>query len=965
MDRRRTSIIVLFLLSIGLISGCNTSSELEWHQQDGYEWAELQGDHSDEIGFQKLTSEDTGITFANNLTDERIAYNRVLLNGSGVAAGDMDGDGLTDLYFTSLDGSNKLYKNLGDFEFEDVTDSANVAHDGYLSTGAVFADVDGNGTLDLLVSSINKENSLYLNDGNGRFRKSAESGLGAGRGSMTMALADVNNDGFPDLYITHYKERVVQDLFPPTELNPNNIRKDGELLPPFDDHLILFKNEEGEITNTNELGETDEFYLNNGDGTFQLVTNPENMFLDNEGNPLGFEKDFGLTARFYDLNRDGFPDLYVCNDFWTPDRIWINQGNGTFRALEPLAIRNSSFSSMSVDFSDINRDRYTDIFTVEMLATDHKTRLRQMIPEEPSLLRIGQYDDRPRYNKNSLYLNRGDDTYSELSYYSGLAASDWSWATRFLDVDLDGFEDVVITTGFMHDLQDIDTQQEIHQAITRDLREWEDYILRYPHLQQQNKFFRNNGDLTFSEASTDWGFDEEDISHGMALADLNNDGTLDLVINRMNQEAVIYQNKSKGPRIALRLKAKEPNTQAIGAKVRLYGGPVFQEKGIEAGGDYLSGSDQTVVFAADSENKNHKLEIIWPGGTKSEIDSVQANRYYKIDQDSIPQTTYSEEEEVQQGNDSTYFRDISGRIDHSHHEESFDDFGVQPLLPYKLSQEGPGVLWIDIDQDGDDDLLIGSGKGGQLAVYLNDGNGEFESVQIPPLTHPAQGDQTAIVGWTDEDLVHIVIGVSGYEASSADIPAAIHYQLREGRVISENPLPATRSVTGSLAAADYDMDGQIDLFVGGRFIPGHYPADVSSQIFRNIDGQLQPDERNQSVFKNIGLVTSAVFADYDQDDDPDLLVSTEWGPVKLFENNEGEFTERTQQVGLNDFHGLWNGIAVGDLNNDGYPDFVAANRGLNSSYQVESEEHPLRLYYTTFGGGTQNIFDSYYDQEIG
>lgn len=874
----------------------------------------------------------------------------------------MDGDGLTDLYFSRLDGPNQLFKNLGDFEFVDITDSAGVAHQDYLSTGAVFADVDGNQTLDLLVSSINKTNTLYLNDGHGHFTKSSESGLGEGRGSMTMALADVNNDGYPDLYITHYKEKTVQDLFWPNQLAPNQITENGELIPPFDEHLIQFKSDEGELLNTNELGETDEFYLNNGDGTFRLVTDPEQMFLDSNGEPLGFEKDFGLTAKFYDINRDGFPDLYVCNDFWTPDRVWINQGNGTFRAIDTLAIRNSSFSSMSVDFSDINRDRFTDIFTVEMLGTDHKTRLRQLIPEEPYPLKIGEYKNRPRYNRNSLYLNRGDDTYSEISYYSGLAASDWSWALRFLDVDLDGFEDAIITTGFMYDLQDIDAQQEIHQAVSRDITEWDDYILRFPHLQQQNKFFKNNGDLTFSEVSSDWGFDEKDISQGMALADLNNDGALDLVINRMNEEAVIYQNKNKKPRISVRLEGASPNTQAIGAKVRLYGGPVIQEKKISSGGDYLSGSDPTLVFAANPENKNHKLEIIWPGGKSSEIDSVQANRYYNIDQSSIPMERW-ENEENQPKKEEPYFKDISDQLAHSHHEEAFDDFQLQPLLPYKLSQEGPAVSWLDIDQDGDDDLLIGAGKGGRLAIYQNNGNGDFESVNIPPVTDPAQGDQTAIVGWVEENQVHLVIGIANDESTLNEIPAAIHYQLKNGQVVETELLPGTRSVTGSLAAADYNQDGRMDLFIGGRFIAGRYPSDASSQLLKNVDGNFEPDEQNRSVFENIGLVTSAVFVDYDLDQDPDLLVSTEWGAVRLFENVDGRFSDRTTQFKLNEFHGLWNGLAIGDFNNDGYSDFVATNRGLNSSYQINSKK-PLRLYFTTFGGGTQHIFDSYYDEEI-
>lgn len=952
----RFTAIVPAVLAVVLIvaSGCSSQPELQWNEAEGYRWAELRPGGSSQAGFKLLGSSRTGVTFRNDLREDLARENRHYLNGSGVAAGDVDGDGLVDLYFSRLDGPNKLYKNLGGFRFQDVTEQAGVALEEHNSTGTTFADVDGDGDLDLLVTSLSTGNVLFLNDGQGRFTRKEDSGLGESKGAMTMTLADVDADGLLDLYITNYKVQTARDLFGPQELALERTVevRDGvmRVLPPYDQYFTII--EAGGKPYRNEYGEKDELYLNRGNGTFERVDDTQ-YFFDEHGSPKGLARDWGLSATFRDVNGDGHPDLYVANDFWTPDRFWINRGDGTFRAVGARALPNMSFSSMGVDFSDINRDGHVDFVVTEMLSTDHRTRMRQFSEQ------LEAYEGQTQYNRNSVYLNRGDTTFAQIAYYSGLQASDWSWATYFMDIDLDGFEDLIVATGFANDYLDIDTQIAMGEQ-DRGMVRTGSSVLEYPSLKLTNKIFRNNGDLTFTDVSEQWGFDVEDYAHGMALADLNNDGTLDLVINRLNDEAAIYQNRTGAPRIAVRLNGNVPNTEGIGARVELTGGPVAQSKEIIAGGNYLSGSQAQVVFAADEDNPNHVLTVVWPSGKQSRIEGVQANRIYVIDESA------AREVDAPAPNvdpPTPLLADVSERIGHRHQENVYDDFRFSPLLPLKLSRLGPGVAWIDYDGDGDDDLLIGSGRDGRLAVFENRGDGRFRSVALGSLTQPAPGDQTAIVGWREGNRTKLVVGSANYEQGRPDAPSAFLYTIHPDGTVEAVPFPGVLSTTGPIAAADYTGDGYIDVFIGGRFKPGQYPRDAESRLFKNVDGTFQLDEENTRTFSELGLVTGATFADFNQDGRPDLLISTEWGTLRLFENDEGIFRDVTARVGLDAYSGWWNGVATGDFNNDGRPDIIATNLGTNSPYQTGPR--PLKMYYGDFNrNGRLQIVEAYYDEDI-
>lgn len=942
--------------------GCGPEAPVEyrWNEAGGYRWSALPIE-GDEPGFALLGQGKTGISFVNHLPKDDIFENRHYLNGSGVALADVDGDGWTDAYFARLNGPNSLYRNHGNFHFEEVTDSAGLAHDGFYSTSAAFADVDGDADPDLLVGSMSRDNMLYINDGSGHFTPKQNSGLAPAQGTMSMALADIDADGDLDLYVTNYKRKSVLDLFNINDLAWERTVKEPydpdrergyTLVPPYDEHYTILYNE-GEVPGRREIGRKDVLYLNRGDGTFRQA-DLKKHFRDSEGKPAGLEADFGLMARFHDINRDGRPDLYVNNDYWTRDRIWINQGEGIFQPAEPTALRNMSFSSMSVDFSDINRDHADDFFVTEMLSPVHERRLRQFIPDDPYPEEIGIYRNTPQYNRNSLYLNRGDNTYAEISYFSNLEASEWSWASRFLDVDLDGYEDLLVTAGYTYDVQDLDAQDAWRNEIMRSGGSGSQIDI-YPSLELANKAFRNEGGLHFKEVGAAWGFTAKDVSHGLATADFDHDGDLDLAINRLNDRAAIYENTSGAPRIAIRLTGAPPNTQAVGARLRLEGGPVTQSDVVVSAGEYLSSSDPLLVFAA-IENQNHTLRVYWPDGRYSVIDSVRANRIYEIDETAIPK----QERPPEAGKESEpVFEDVSDKIAHHHHEESYDDFRVQPLLPQKLSQLGPGVSWIDYDADGDPDLLITAGRGGRLGVYENnDGQFAARSLQTPA-TH-SRADQTTVLGWKQEGRTRLVLGQANYEPGDINFPSVRSFSLASGSVIKRDSLPGIFSTTGPLAAADYDGDGDLDLFVGGRFVPAHYPMNATSRLFENDDGTFAEDPAHASLFRELGLVTGAVFTDYDSDGDPDLLCSLEWGPLKLFENENGTFSDVTEAAGLHRYHGWWNGVATGDFNGDGRPDIVATNRGTNSPYQLDGPE-PLKMFYDDFNrDGRIDIFESYY-----
>ncbi len=959
-----TGLLAVVAIATALLianTGAAAGAAMNWQTGPGYRWRPLQVPGAGKTGFTLLPPSSTGILVTNSLAAERYLTNSMLLNGSGVAAGDVDGDGLCDLYFCRLDGPNVLCRNLGGWKFEDVTAAAGVACPALDATGAVFADIDGDGDLDLIVNSLAGGTHVFVNDGQGHFTPQTNTPpLNYQRGGTSLALADIDGDGDLDLYVANYRTWTIRDQ-PVSAVKVENVQGRPTVVR-VNNRLVSDPDLVGRFTvgvngELQEHGEVDALYLNDGTGRFSPVPFTGGSFLDEDGRPLTEPPyDWGLSVMFRDMNGDGAPDIYVCNDFHSPDRIWINSGKGQFRAIPRLALRHTSIYSMGVDFADINRDCYDDFFVVDMLSRHHQQRQNQGGILFPVHVNIGEMENRPEYSRNTLYLNRGDGTYAEIACLSGTISSDWSWTPVFLDVDLDGFEDLLITTGHELDSANVDVMNRAEAIMAaRKLSALEQLHLRkmYDRLDVPKVAFRNRGDLTFEEVGEAWGFNTRSVAHGMALADLDGDGDLDVVVNNLNGAVGVYRNESNAPRVAVRLKGQRPNRRGIGAKVWVYGGAVpIQSQEMICGGRYLSSDDPMRVFAAGSLTNEMRIEVRWRSGKRSVVNEVKANRLYEVEEAGA-QAIRSSEFGVRSSGAGPVFEDVSGLIQHVHHEEEYNDFERQALLPKKLSQLGPGVGWHDADGDGWEDLIVASGRGGRLAVYRNDGKGGFKAWAATPFEKMVTRDQTTVLGTSFGFLV----GSANYEDGSTNGGCVRIYDVKR-QVSGESVLGEAFSV-GPLALADVDGDGDLDLFVGGRVLGGRYPEPVDSLLMKNDGGRLVVGQR----FEKLGLVSGAVFSDLDGDGKPELILACEWGPLRVFHNEGGQFKDITKELGLDKYSGWWNGVTTGDLDGDGRMDIVASNWGRNTRFQTHMQQ-PLRVYYGDFiGDGTVSLVEAYFDPE--
>lgn len=926
-------------------------ANLKWESGPGYRSAALSVNSPGRTGFSGLPPQTTGINFTNLLSKTNAAANQILLNGSGVAAGDVDGDGWCDLYFCRLEGANVLYRNLGGWRFEETTSSPSIACEGQYSTGAVFADVDGDRDLDLLVNSVGGGTRLFINDGQGHFTEAADSGLLRRYGSTSLALADIDGDGDLDLYVANYRTTTVRS----TGFELLNV--DGRRMVKPVDRDRLYITPEGFVR---EHGEVDAVYLNDGRGRFQLLSWTDGNFLTANGQPLKSPpRDWALSAVFRDIDGDGDPDIYVCNDFWSPDKIWLNDGTGRFREMHREALPNTSTFSMCADFADINRDGLDDFIVLDMQSPDHVRRVTQTIMFGLEPWALGYALERPQVTRNTLFLNRGDGTYAEIAQMSGVHATDWSWSPIFLDIDLDGYEDLLIATGNTFDTQDQDAEERIRAKGPWPRDKVPFKLWMYPPLQLPKVAFRNRGNLTFEDVSNAWGFNSVGVAQGMCLADLDNDGDQDVIINQLNNAAALYRNESSAPRVMVRLSGDAKNTRGTGARIRIEGGAVpIQSQEIIAGGRYLSGDDPARTFAAGSLSNRLRIEVRWRSGKQSVITGVKPNRFYEV-QESSAQTVPTRSP-IQE---SPVFVDVSDRLGHVHPQIAFDDWGRQPLLPNKLSQLGPGIGWFDVDSDGWEDLIIASGRGGLMGVYRNDGKGGFNPLRSPTLNEPVSRSQSAVIGWRNQQGQTVILaGSSNYEDGSVDGAAVRQYNL--GTQTIDDSLPGNESSTGPLALADIDGDGDLDLFVGGRVKCGRYPEAASSRILRNEQGTFRLDTAASKPFEAIGLISGAMFTDIDNDGDPDLILACEWGPIRILKNQGGQFKDATATLGLDRYQGWWTSVATGDLDGDGRLDIIAGNWGRNTQYEVHRSK-PLRLYYGDFNQvGHVDLIEAYHDNTM-
>ena len=888
------------------------------------------GDH--QPGFTSIPAVTAGIQFTNRVPAERYLTNQIYLNGSGVALGDLDGDGLPEIFLAAPEGRSALFRNGGDWTFVNVTELAFPAGgmDGD-ATGAVFADLDGDGDLDLVVNTVGQGTRVWWNTGRGRF--AAGPVLNPGRAGMSLALADADGDGDLDLYVANYRVHSIRDdpagkfTVRTEDGRPRVVAYNGR--PTSEPDLVgrFYVTPSG----VKENGEPDVLYLNDGKGGFTPVSWTSGSFLDANGVTLAsVPHDWGLSVLFRDLNGDGRPDLFVANDFESPDRFWINEtvrgGPLRFRAAGPEVLRHLAAFAMGADAADINRDGVDDLFVLDMLSRDRRERHVQTdglptTPTEPV-----SYREVLQFSANALYLGRGDGTFAELARLAGLAASEWSWTPVFLDVDLDGYEDLLISNGHELEMMDADAAERSEQLRSqrrmtpRELLELRRMFRRFD---SPNAAFRNRGNLTFEDVSSRWGFDTRNVAHGMALADLDGDGDLDVVQNNLNAPPALLRNDATAPRLTVRARAAGGNTAGIGARIRVEGGPVAEQSQVlMSGGRYLSGDEAVRVFAAGTASRL-TVEVTWPSGRRTRLDDVPANSRV----------------EVVEGPDATEvpapapagpprFRDASRQLRHESVVTPFNDFERQPLLPWSLAYPGPGATWADLDGDGRDDLLLGTGAGGVPAGFHNTSTG-FVPMTNAVLTRPVGRDLTTL-------LVSgrmVVAGSSNYRDGRTN-GGALRAMDLDRNASGESVLGPDFAV-GPLAQADVDGDGVPDLFIGGRAVAGRYPEPAPSLLLRMDGGRLTVVQR----FERLGLINGAVFSDLDADGDPDLVVAAEWGPLQMFRNENGRLEPWNPEVTgsglppeirrLKDLTGWWTSVASGDLDGDGRMDLVVGNRGWN------------------------------------
>ncbi|MBA2707096.1 MAG: VCBS repeat-containing protein [Gemmatimonadaceae bacterium] len=909
--------------------------------------------------FTRLPSSYTGVRFENRLTDTRemnVFTYRNYYNGGGVALADITGDGLPELLLTSNLGGNKLYLNKGEFRFTDVTEEAGVEGNGFWATGATFADVNGDGLLDIYVCYAGKvdgqrrANELYINNGLDKagvptFTEAARAYGVADEGYSThAAFFDYDRDGDLDLYVLNNSFR------PAASFGLRNIR-----------------------------------HIRSPDGGHKLYRNDGRRFVDvsEKAGIYGSEIGFGLGVAVGDVDRDGWPDIYVSNDFFERDYLYINQRDGTFAEEIERQMPSISYSSMGLDMADMNNDGWLDIYVTDMLPEDEYRLKTTGAFENWDIYQTKVKNDyHHQFARNMLHLNNANGTFSEIGQMAGVARTDWSWSALIADFDLDGYKDIHVTNGLAKDVtsQDYIAFLANNETMAAAARAKQVDFLGLVKAMSSTKLpdygFRNKGDLTFSNESAAWGLDTPAFSNGAAYGDLNGDGALDLVVNNVNDEAFIYRNdvrtRSKHGYLQVKLEgdAKGANRFAIGAKVTLRGGgrTFFQEQMPSRG--FQSSVDYVLTFGIGELAKLDSLVVEWPDGRVTTRKDVAPNQRLVIRQAGVADTSVPPAPRDTKSVAPMIFADVTERVGlrFVHHENAFVDFDRERLIPKLLSTEGPYMAVADVNGDGLTDAFIGGAKdqAGELLIQQQGGGlsatnkSVFEqdkiSEDLGAVFFDANGDGSP-------DL-YVVSG--GNEFSDLAPALQDRLYLNDGRGNfrkTSGNLPAESNSGSRVAAADFDGDGDIDLFVGGRVVPGRYGIDPASTLLRNngagrftdVTGQLAPE------LANIGMVTDALWQDVTADGRPELVVVGEWMPIAIFRNRGSGRLERVSAPGLEQSHGWWNRIIAGDFTGDGRIDFVIGNLGLNTRLQANASE-PATMHVKDFdGNGFVEQIISYYN----
>lgn len=883
----------------------------------------LTGCSKKETLFKTISGDASGITFVNTLTEMEnlnILDYLYFYNGGGVAIGDINNDGLPDIYFTGNQVKNKLYLNKGNLKFEDITISAGVSGKSDWNTGAVMGDVNGDGFLDIYVLAVvgingfDGHNELFINNGDNTFsEQSAAYGLDLDNYSSSAAFLDYDLDGDLDIYLLNHAIHN-QTSFGKAEIRNNRTYESGDKL------------------------------LRNDGDKFTDVSEEAGIY----GGPNGY----GLGVAISDFNRDGYPDIYVGNDFHEDDYFYVNNQDGTFSEKGKEYFGHTSRFSMGNDVADINHDGFPDLISLDMLPDDEKVLKASAGDDNVAMLemRINQLGYHYQYSRNMLQINKEGKSFSETGLLSGVAASDWSWSALFNDYDQDGEEDLFIANGIPKRPNNLDyinftSNDQIRNKLDNTKLVDQQALKLMPSGYVNNRIYRGNGDLTFTDKSGVWISKDTIISNGAAYGDLDNDGDLDLVTNNLSLEPTLYINQTdkKKASLIISLKYKDQNPFGIGGKVALYAGNKSQFKELYTVRGFQSSSEPILHFGLGDQTKIDSLLVTWPNGKVQILKNIEVNQNLKIAYDEAKCIAARPSAVA-----TRIFNRVEGNLglDYRHEENPFIDFDFQKLIPYRVSDRGPATSIGDLDNDGKEDVFFGASSRNLPQIYLQK---DSSFVKMDSVFQESEGiyeDVRSAISDFDKDGNPDLIVVTGGSQFKGKTPAIKDrlYKLKGDKMVRKD-FPEYFTNGAALAIADYDNDGDTDIFVGNSSNPLDFGHTAPSYILRNDGGRFQIEEMKD--LESMGIVTDAVFTDFDMDGKLDLIVVGEWMSPKFLKNESGEFKDVTETYLSGILNGLWQSIAPFDIDGDGDMDYLLGNWGTNAKFKA-SEEFPMLMYYGDF-----------------